>query len=231
MDGKNIVYCLTLNLEKLKQIFVLLITTVIFTSCGSSKYMEEIPLKITFDEEQIKEYLRINEGVDESDKRDYEENLTDEQLRVKEKYSIILRVLPEEIKNYDFYLYVDQWMGTKYASKGFDKDSLNMAAFTQVLYDKAFGSSIPNTALGIFNSPTLEKFTGRAFLQEGDIIFFRYHKDNPISDVAVFLRNDKILASTRTSGLAIFSFNDPYFQTRYVASGRIKPKEEAKEEN
>lgn len=226
MAGKNIVYCLTLNLEKLKKIFLSFIITVFVTGCSSSKYMEEIPLKITFDETQIREYLHINNEIEETDKSDYEENLTDDQLRVKEKYSIILRVLPEEIKNYDFYLYIDKWIGTGYASKGFTKDSLNIAPFTQVLYDKAYGKSIPNTASEIFKSDELEKFTGRDFLQEGDIIFFRYHKDNPISDLAIYLRNDKILASTKTSGLAIFSFNDPYFQTRYVASARIKPEKE-----
>jgi len=70
----------------------------------------------------------------------------------------------------------------------------------------------------------LQLFTGRTFLKEGDILFFRYDKFHPISDVGIYLHNDRILACTN-NGLNIYNFNDEYFQLRYVAAGRIKEKE------
>ena len=121
-----------------------------------------------------------------------DEQLSDEEIRLKEKYSIILKTMPQDIRNYPFYK-----------------------------------ETFPKTADGIFRSKALQLFTGRDFLKEGDILFFRYSKEQPISDVGIYLHNDRILACTE-EGLNIYDFNDPYFQLRYVAAGRLKQEEQKK---
>ncbi|MFC4816886.1 MULTISPECIES: C40 family peptidase [unclassified Flavobacterium] len=192
-------------------------------SCGNPKYIDEVPLKLKYDENKIKDELGIKETKPNHRLADqYEEGLTDEQIRVKEKYAVLLSVRPDEIKSYDFYEYIDKWLGTPYGNRSFSKDSLAMVPFAQALYSKAYKKSLPRTALGIFKSKDIELFLSRIDLEEGDLIFLRYNKDNPISDVAIYLKNDRILATTKSSGLRIFNFNDDYFQTRYFASGRIK---------
>lgn len=199
----------------------------IFASCGSSKYVQEIPFKLRYDDDAIARKLGITDTIaSNSEKHEYEEGLTDEQIYLKEKYAISLRVLPVEITNYKFYGIIDEWIGTKYAKKGMNKDSLNIASFAQILYQDVYDVSFPPTALGIFNSKDIDLFTGRSYLEEGDIIFFRYNKDLPVSDIGIYLRNDLILASTRQNGLAVFDFNSKYFQLRYLCSGRIKQKKE-----
>lgn len=211
----------------MKKIFTVVLIVLTVVACGIPKYIEEVPLKLKFDEAKIKKTLGIKENQNNQRLADqYEEGLTDEQIRVKEKYAVLLSVRPDEIKRYDFYQYIDKWLGTPYGARSFSKDSLAMVPFVQALYSKAYKKSLPRTALGIFKSKDIELFLSRVDLEEGDFIFLRYNKDNPISDVAIYLKNDRILATTKSSGLRVFNFNDDYFQTRYFASGRIKEDEE-----
>ncbi len=201
--------------------FPLLIT------CGSPKYINDVPYKFKYNEGEIKNQLGITNEPNVK-ANEYDENLTDHQILLKEKYAIILNISPKEINDYSFYGFIDQWLGTPYTTqKTMSKDGLNMVAFTQALYNQVYKIKLPAvSAAEIFTSPLVEKFTGRSFLEEGDIIFFRYNKDLPVSDLAIYLKNDKILMSTRNSGLAIFDFNDDYFQTRYLAAGRVNAEQD-----
>ena len=214
----------------MKNIALLIFTLLLFITCGTPKYVDEVPLKLKYDEKKIKNELGIKDGKPSQTLADqYEEGLTDEQIRVKEKYAVLLSVRPDDIKSYDFYEYIDKWIGTPYGNRSFSKDSLGMVPFAQALYSKTYKKSLPKTAIGIFQSKDIELFLSRMDLEEGDFIFLRYSKDVPVSDVAIYLKNDRVLATTKSSGLRIFNFNDNYFQTRYFASGRIKEDEKNKE--
>lgn len=211
---------------KLVGIFYLALFFVVI-SCGSPKYINDVPYKFTYNESDIKKELGITNAPTVKS-NEFDENLTDHQIYLKEKYAIILNVSPKEINNYDFYSYIDEWLNTPYSrEKTMSKSGLNMVPFAQALYNMVYKVKLPaSSAAEIFTSKQLEKFTGRAFLEEGDIIFFRYSKDLPVSDLAIYLKNGKILMSTRSAGLAIFDFDDEYFQTRYLASGRAIQDEE-----
>lgn len=194
-------------------------------SCGSSKYVEDIPYKFSYNPDQIKKDLGITETV-EVEENEMDKLLTDEEIYLKEKYAIILNVSPKEINNYPFYAFIEEWINTPYTSeKNMSKSGLNMVPFVQALYNQVYKVKLPAaSAAEIFRAEQLEKFTGRAFLEEGDLIFFRYSKDLPVSDIAIYLKNGKILMTNRSSGLAIFDFDSEYFQTRYLASGRVMQK-------
>ncbi len=183
----------------------------------------DVPYKLTYNQEEIEKKLNITKYVPILDtlNQEYETNLTDRQVYLKEKYSIILGVKPEEIKNYKFYDFIDQWIGTKYARVGFTRDSMNIAPFISGLYQYTFKKKLPTSPLEIFKSNQISLFTGRKYLEEGDLLFFRYNKDNPVSDVGVYLRNNRILVSTRKDGLIISDFNQDYFQLRYTSAGRL----------
>ena len=103
------------------------------------------------------------------------------------------------------------------------QSGVEMSYFVQALFSDVYGETFQKTPDGIFRSKAIQLFTGRTFLKEGDILFFRYDKFHPISDVGIYLHNDRILACT-TKGLNIYDFNDEYFQLRYVAAGRLKEK-------
>jgi len=195
------------------------------TSCGSQKYIQDIPYNFSSDEFSNSSYgLKNNIDSQYSDQDDNLEKLTDEELRIKEKYSIIMEVMPKEVNNYKLYTYIDHWIGTPYKKQSLDeKIGVDCSYFVQSLYSDVYGETFQKTADGIFRSKSVQLFTGRAFLKEGDLLFFRYNKEHPISDVGIYLHNDRILACTE-KGLNIYNFNDEYFQLRYVAAGRLKPK-------
>lgn len=194
-------------------------------SCSSQKYIQEIPYNFSSDEFNNSAYgLKNSVDAKYSNLDDNLEKLTDEELRIKEKYSIIMEVMPKEVTDYKLYTYIDRWIGTPYKKQSLDeKIGVDCSYFVQSLYSDVYGETFQKTPDGIFRSKSIQLFTGRIFLKEGDILFFRYDKAHPISDVGIYLHNDRILACTE-KGLNIYNFNDEYFQLRYVAAGRIKPK-------
>ena len=194
-------------------------------SCSSRKYITELPYNFSSDGYQSSRN-DIKSTVDSqySSIEDNGERLSDEDLRIKEKYSIIMEVMPKEINNYKLYNYLDRWIGTPYKKQSLEeKTGVDCSYFVQSLYSDVYNETFQKTPDGIFRSKSLQLFTGRAFLKEGDILFFRYDKTHPISDVGIYLHNDRILACT-ANGLNIYDFNDEYFQLRYVAAGRLKDK-------
>ncbi|WP_415325635.1 NlpC/P60 family protein [Chryseobacterium sp. MMS23-Vi53] len=198
---------------------------VIFYSCGTKKYIKEIPYKYSSDE-YFKSKQEQENKIDSiySVVNDNSEGLSDDILKIKEKYSIIMGVMPKDIQDYKLYTYIDQWLETPYKKQMLEKNvGVDASYFVQSLYSDIYDQTFSKTPDGIFRSKDIQLFTGRAFLQEGDIIFFRYDKAHPISDVGIYLHNDRIVACTE-SGLNIYNFNDPYFQLRYVAAGRLKQK-------
>ena len=215
-----------MKFNKLFYIVVHLIFCVTVFSCGSKKYIKEIPYQYSSDEfanAKNQEKEETSSGYSIVD--DNPQGLNDDTLRIKEKYSIIMEVMPKEIRDYKLYSYLDEWIGTPYKQQMLEKQvGVEASYFVQALYSDIYKETFPKTPDGIFRSKSLQLFTGRTFLKEGDILFFRYDKFHPISDVGIYLHNDRILACTN-KGLNIYNFNDEYFQLRYVAAGRIKEKE------
>lgn len=205
---------------KCKIVFLILLSALF--GCGSKNYIAQVPFKYDYSVDLLKKQNKMNDFTagNQAVVNDNSENLSDETLAIKEKYSIVLGVMPTKITNYKLYSYVDQWIDTPYKEKSFSKEGIDASYFIQSLFSSVFKVTLPKDPAGMFRSKSLQLFTGRSFLEEGDLVFFRYDKDHPISDVAMYLHNDKILACT-AKGLAIYNFNDEYFQLRYIASGRI----------
>jgi lipoprotein Spr len=201
-------------------LFLILFSTLL--GCGSENYIAQVPFNYDYSIDLLKKQNKMDDISlgNQAVVNDNSENLNDETLAIKEKYSIVLGVMPTKITNYKLYSYIDQWIDTPYKEKSFSKDGIDCSYFIQSLFSSVFKVTLPKDPAGMFRSKSLQLFTGRTFLEEGDLVFFRYDKDHPISDVGMYLHNDRILACT-DKGLAIYNFNDEYFQLRYIASGRI----------
>ena len=215
-----------MKFNKLFYLVLPFIFCVIVFSCAGKKYIREIPYNYSSDSfSQTVQNQKENSDLNYSLIDDNPDGLSDDILRIKEKYSIILEVMPKEIKDYKLYSYLDEWIGTPYKKQMLEKQvGVEASYFVQALYSDIYKETFPKTPDGIFRSKSIQLFTGRTFLKEGDIVFFRYDKFRPISDVGIYLHNDRILACT-AQGLNIYDFNDEYFQLRYVAAGRLKEKQ------
>lgn len=193
-------------------------------SCSGKKYITEIPYYYSDQYSHKSRNLANDIGSPHSIEGNNPQILDDDVLKIKEKYSIIMEVMPREITDYRLYSYIDEWLGTPYKKQSLEKQKAVDASYLiQALFSEVYEETFPKTPDGIFRSKMLQLFTGRMFLKEGDIIFFRYDKSHPISDVGLYLHNDRILACT-SKGLNIYNFNDEYFQLRFVAAGRLKDK-------
>ncbi len=212
--------------SKKNQLFLILFIGIVLSSCNGKKYIYELPYQYSsedFTNAKSNEKEEMSSAYSVVD--DNPQGLNDDTLRIKEKYSIIMEVMPKEIRDYKLYSYLDDWIGTPYQKQMLEKQvGVEASYFVQALYSDIYKKTFPKTPDGIFRSKSLQLFTGRSFLKEGDILFFRYDKFRPISDVGIYLHNDRILACT-AKGLNIYNFNDEYFQLRYVAAGRLKEKE------
>ena len=211
----------------MRQIVLMILMMHLFTQCYAQKYISQIPFKYDYSLEVLKKQSKMKEtGLkNKTVVNDNSENLSDEVLALKEKYSIILEVMPKEVRDYKLYSYIDEWIGTPYKKQMLEKQiGVDASYFVQALFSDVYGETFSKTPDGIFRSKSIQLFTGRTFLKEGDIVFFRYDKFHPISDVGIYLHNDRILACT-AQGLNIYDFNDKYFQLRYVAAGRLKEKQ------
>ncbi|WP_230713007.1 C40 family peptidase [Flavobacterium sp. JAS] len=193
-----------------------------FTGGHAQNYISQIPFKYDYSLDLLKKQSGMEEkGLkNKTVVNDNSENLSDEVLALKEKYSIVLAVMPNKITNYKLYSYIDPWINTPYREKSFSKNGIDCSYFLQSLYSDVYKVTLPKDPAGMWKSKSIQIFTGRSFLAEGDLVFFRYDKDHPISDVGLYLHNDRILACT-DKGLAIYNFNDEYFQLRYIGAGRI----------
>lgn len=206
-------------------IIAVLILLLCLTTCNSKKYIQELPYSYSSDQ-YIDELHKVKANIDSTYTHidDNSERLSDEDLKIKEKYSIIMGIMPREITNYKLYSYIDKWIGTPYKKQSaVEKIGVDCTYFIPLLFNDVYGETLSQIPEKIFQSKSIQLFTGRTFLQEGDILFFRYNKFRPISDIGIYLQNDRIIACT-TQGLNIYDFNDKYFQLRYVVAGRLKSK-------
>jgi murein DD-endopeptidase / murein LD-carboxypeptidase len=217
------IFCIKGNRYNFKSKAILYLPCIILlSSCSKKNYISQIPFKYDYSLDLLKKQAQMEEkGLkNKTIVNDNSENLSDEVLFLKEKYSIILAVTPNKITNYKLYSYFDPWINTPYKEKSFSKKGIDCSYLLQSLYSDVYNITLPKDPAGMWKSKSIQIFTGRTFLAEGDLVFFRYDKDHPISDVALYLHNDRILACTE-KGLGIYNFNDEYFQLRYIGAGRI----------
>ena len=105
-------------------------------ACSTGKYIREVPYHYSTDSFR-KAAQAHKDSIDakytESNYKD--EQLSDEEIRLKEKYSIILKTMPQDIRNYPLYAYIDAWIGTPYKPQSLDKKTgVDASYFVQALF-------------------------------------------------------------------------------------------------
>lgn len=144
------------------------------------------------------------------------------------KYSELLGVTSDKITNFKLYEFIAKWEGIPYLLGGETTEGIDCSSFTQRLYTSVYDLYIERTAQKQFNSKLTDKFQGREFLHEGDLIFFTRvnNKKNIVNHVGIYLQNGKFVHSTSfkrdtgTNGVKISDLNHPFWKKRFLAAGR-----------
>ncbi len=136
---------------------------------------------------------------------------------IQDKYSELLEVNPVEIQNYTLYSFIDEWIGTKYQYGGMSKSGVDCSGFCNILYNEIYNKQLPRTTSEISNQV---KAVSKEKLQEGDIVVFNI-ANRKNSHVGIYLKNNKFIHASTSSGVVISSLENPYYVKSYSKGGSL----------
>ena len=134
------------------------------------------------------------------------------------KYAILLDVPVEEVDDEKLFTFIESWYGTPYRYGGFSKDGVDCSGFTQALMSNIYQLNLPRISTEQYNQ---SKRISKKELKEGDLVFFKTNGSS-ISHVGVYLRNNKFVHASTSSGVMINDLNDDYYARRFAGSGRVR---------
>ena len=136
------------------------------------------------------------------------------------KYAILLDVPVETITDGKLFDFIENWYGTKYRYGGNDKSGIDCSAFAKTFLSTLYDIGVPRTSASQYEN---SKRISKSDLQEGDLVFFRTNgKKKVISHVGVYLRNNKFVHASTSSGVIINDLNDNYYSRTFAGCGRVK---------
>jgi cell wall-associated NlpC family hydrolase len=132
------------------------------------------------------------------------------------KYAILLDATVEELDE-KLIGFLEDWYGTRYRLGGADKSGIDCSALVQSFFASMYGLNISRTCREQYSDTRRIK---KAQLQEGDLVFFKT-RGRSISHVGIYLRNNKFIHASTSSGVMISDLSDEYFTKRYAGAGRF----------
>jgi lipoprotein Spr len=132
------------------------------------------------------------------------------------KYSLLLDIEVELIKNVGLFRMIDDWYGVKYLFGGTTKRGIDCSALMQVLFTSLYGVALPRTAKMQYD---FSKRISRTELKEGDLLFFNTR--GGVSHVGMYLTNNKFVHASTSNGVTISDMFDPYYSKRLIGVGRV----------
>lgn len=133
------------------------------------------------------------------------------------KYSLLMDVEVELMKNLPLLRIIDEWYGTRYVYGGSTKRGIDCSALMQVFFASLYGMALPRTAKMQYD---LSRRISRTELKEGDLLFF--NTTGGVSHVGMYLCNNKFVHASSSNGVTISDMFDPYYAARIIGVGRIQ---------
>ncbi|HEV7334286.1 MAG TPA: C40 family peptidase [Flavisolibacter sp.] len=132
------------------------------------------------------------------------------------KYSLLLDVEVELLKNMNLLRLIDDWYGTRYVYGGTTKRGIDCSALMQVFFASLYGIALPRTAKMQYD---FSRTISRTELKEGDLLFF--NTTGGVSHVGMYLTNNKFVHASSSNGVTVSDMFDPYYANRLIGVGRV----------
>lgn len=145
-----------------------------------------------------------------------EKELNLEQLQF--KYAILLDVPVENMLDFRFIQFMENWYGTRYRMGGSDKAGIDCSAFVQTYMSTLYNITLPRTAKEQY---MVSGHIVKRQLKEGDLVFFKTNRKKAISHVGVYLGNNKFVHASTSNGVAISDLGEAYYTNTYAGAGRV----------
>jgi len=133
------------------------------------------------------------------------------------RYSLLLDIEVEAIKNQRLFEYITKWWATPYRIGGNDFNGVDCSGFVRNITLETFQKRLPRTSKeqASFCSPI-----SKDEIQEGDLVFFHTRRGG-VSHVGMYLANNKFVHASTSVGVTISDLNETYWKNRLVKIGRI----------
>ncbi len=135
-----------------------------------------------------------------------------------ETYSKKLGIAFDGTENKDLLMAVDEWLGTPYRWGGCSKDGVDCSCLVKSIYESVYGVILNRTSARIVNDDLTR--VKKTELREGDILSFKM-KDNRISHIGIYLKDNKFVHVSRKKGVKINDVRNTYYRKRFYAGGRV----------
>lgn len=167
---------------------------IVFTITGLSGHSQAIPVK-------------IDSGT-----------MLTSQAGIINKYSQLLNVPKDSIKNIKLYTLIEQYSATPYKYGGNDQTGVDCSGFSCAIEKLVYGVSIPRSTGGQAKAIQSKNISS---LKEGDLVFLKLGGTG-INHVGVYLQNGFFVHATSNLGIVLDNLNDPDTQSRFMTCGSVK---------
>jgi len=133
------------------------------------------------------------------------------------EYSKTLGFQVTESNNPRLITRVTDWIGTPYRHAGFSKAGIDCSGFISKMYEEIYGMNLTHSSSSMIYQ--MNELVGREDMQEGDIIFFKIHR-NRISHVGMYLGDHKFIHASSSRGVVVDDIRSPYYAKAFYKAGR-----------
>ena len=133
------------------------------------------------------------------------------------RYSLLLDIEVEAIKNQRLFEYITRWWATPYRIGGNSFDGIDCSGFVSGITLETFQKKLPRTSKEQADFCTPIKIEE---IQEGDLVFFHTRR-GVVSHVGMYLANNKFIHASTSVGVTISDLNETYWKNRLGKIGRI----------
>ena len=115
--------------------------------------------------------------------------------------------------------YAKEWLGAKYVYGAANKKKTDCSGYVMQVYKGFYGISLDHSSQHMFDDGRGYSIK-RTKLKEGDLVFFgNFWK---ISHVGIYLKGDRFIHASTSSGVIITPMDDKYWASKYKGARRFK---------
>jgi len=134
------------------------------------------------------------------------------------KYSQLLQVPKDSIKNIQLYTLIEQYSGAPYKYGGNDPKGVDCSGFSCVIEQQVYGITIPRSTT---TQASAAKTKNVSDLKEGDLVFLHLG-GTKVNHVGVYLQNGYFVHATSNLGIVLDNMSHPDTQARFISCGSAK---------